>query len=627
MRETSFIKQNKEKWKEFEQILDRKDDIDPEKLKNLFVQITDDLSYSRTFYPFRSVRVYLNHLAQQVFNNLTKVKRSPFERFKLFWTDELPQLIFQAKPELRLSFLVFLAAFLIGVLSSFMDPDFPRVILGDRYVDMTIENIESGDPMAVYKDSGMFDMSLGITLNNLSVALLAFVMGVFFSIGTITILLFNGVMVGAFQFFFYQKGVFLESFLTIWTHGTLEISAIIIAGAAGLTMGKGLVFPGTLSRKKSFQVSARRGLKIMIGIAPIIILAGFIEGYLTRFTETPDIISFLFILACLAFILFYYVYYPAKLSKEGFKTVLNERRLAPKEIQQINHHKIKNSGEIFSEIFIVYKKHFGWISLTAVFGGLFYCLSTFPFNDYQPSAIFSFKDEQYGALNATPQLFLNENIFALSIINILVYSIIAFLIFHLFTKQTEKFQPVDIGNRSYYPLLNFIYTLLVTTVLYFFLTKLPIFLVLILCPIVFTISYLCLFITFKERINLFSAISRAFYLGGGNIGHLHSLFLLLTFIGACFFLILDTTLMNFYIELISWVVNSDQGALDELLIIVLTFTFVTTLGYLLPILLIGIGLLYSSLIEIKEAFGLKEKIRSIGIGKKIQGMEREVVQT
>ena len=75
-----------------------------------------------------------------------------------------------------------------------------------------------------------------------------------------------------------KKGLFVESFLTIWIHGTLEISAIIIAGAAGLTMGKGLVFPGTFRRIQAFQRSARRGLKIMVGIFPIFVVAGFIEG-------------------------------------------------------------------------------------------------------------------------------------------------------------------------------------------------------------------------------------------------------------------------------------------------------------------------------------------------------------
>ena len=71
MRETHFIKQNKDKWKEFERILEFKEK-DPDKLNDLFVQITDDLSYSRTYYPNRSVRVYLNNLAQQIFYSIYK---------------------------------------------------------------------------------------------------------------------------------------------------------------------------------------------------------------------------------------------------------------------------------------------------------------------------------------------------------------------------------------------------------------------------------------------------------------------------------------------------------------------------------------------------------------------------
>ena len=283
MRETNFINQNKEKWEEYEEMLDR-NATDPDRLNRLFVQITDDLSYSRTFYTNRSVRVYLNNLAQQIFFNIYKNKKSPLRRLLSFWVEELPRLVYESRIAFRVAFVVFVCSMIIGAFSAQMDPDFPRVILGDGYVDMTIQNIETGDPMAVYKDRSQFGMALGITANNLFVAFLTFLLGAFFCIGSIGILINNGIMVGSFQHFFYDKGVFQESFLTIWTHGTLEISAIIIAGAAGITMGQGLVFPGTLSRLQAFQISARRGLKIMVGLVPIFIVAGFIEGYLTRYT-------------------------------------------------------------------------------------------------------------------------------------------------------------------------------------------------------------------------------------------------------------------------------------------------------------------------------------------------------
>ncbi|MFK7935862.1 MAG: stage II sporulation protein M, partial [Saprospiraceae bacterium] len=229
MRETKFIEQNKDKWAAFERVL-KDEGKSPEALDKLFVQITDDLSYSRTFYPNRSVRVYLNGLAQQIFVRIYKNRKSDRNRLFTFWTDELPQLLYNARRELLLSFLIFALGLLIGILSGAMDSDFAEVILGERYVEMTLKNIRSGDPMAVYKESSPFGMSFGITINNLWVAFLTFVMGVFASIGAILILFRNAVMVGVFQYFFIEQALFIESFLTIWTHGTLEISAIIIAG-------------------------------------------------------------------------------------------------------------------------------------------------------------------------------------------------------------------------------------------------------------------------------------------------------------------------------------------------------------------------------------------------------------
>ena len=280
MRETSFIKQNKEKWAELERVMD-KNVKDPEQLNELFIKVTDDLSYSRTYYSNRSVRVYLNGLAQRIFYSIYKNNRSRISRFTNFWTTELPILVYESKVAFRIAFGVFMAALFIGIISSINDPDFAQAILGESYIDMTIENIESGDPMAVYKSKGKTSMAIGITLNNILVAFRTFILGVFFMVGSIGILLYNGIMVGAFQYFFYEQGLLQESALTIWMHGTLEISAIVIAGAAGITMGRGLVFPGTLSRINAFQLSARRGLKIMVGVTPLFIIAGFIEGFLT----------------------------------------------------------------------------------------------------------------------------------------------------------------------------------------------------------------------------------------------------------------------------------------------------------------------------------------------------------
>src|SRR6187549_1307329 len=143
MKETRFIAQNKEKWLESETLLD--DTVkDPEKLSNLFIQVVDDLSYSRTYYQNRSVRVYLNKIAREYFSFIYSHKKEKKNRFRLFWLDELPQIVIYSKKQLLISLLVFLLALAIGVFSGHKDPQFVGTILGDSYVSMTKENIEKG---------------------------------------------------------------------------------------------------------------------------------------------------------------------------------------------------------------------------------------------------------------------------------------------------------------------------------------------------------------------------------------------------------------------------------------------------------------------------------------------------
>ena len=118
-------------------------------------------------------------------------------------------------------------------------------------------------------------------------------------------------MVGAFQYFFHQQGVLQESLLTIWVHGTLEISAIIIAGAAGFVLGNSFLFPGTYSRGESFRRGARLGLKIVVGLVPIFIIAGFLESFVTRHAlSIPSYASLAIIALSLAFIIYYFIILP-----------------------------------------------------------------------------------------------------------------------------------------------------------------------------------------------------------------------------------------------------------------------------------------------------------------------------
>jgi len=205
-------------------------------------------------------------------------------------------------------------------LSQMLDPEFCRIILGDNYVDMTLQNIANGEPMAVYNGEVEDTMFGRITLNNVKVSFITFVFGVFTSLGTGFVLFENGVMLGSFQTFFVQHDLLWQSALAVWLHGTLEISAIIVAGAAGIAMGNGWLFPGTYPRLTSFRHGARRGLRIVVGTVPVFIVAGFIESFFTRHTEWPDWLRLGIILSSLTFVIYYFILLPKKKNNEHRET-------------------------------------------------------------------------------------------------------------------------------------------------------------------------------------------------------------------------------------------------------------------------------------------------------------------
>lgn len=310
MKEVTFIRQNIEKWRGYEDIAENAAVSTPDIVADAYIDVTSDLAFSQTHYPQSRITKYLNNLASAIHNNIYRNKRERWTRIVTFWTQEMPLTMWEARRELRLSFAIFLFSALVGMVSQLIDPEFSRLILGNGYVEMTIENIENGEPMAVYDGSPEGSMFMGITMNNIYVSFIAFVTGLLTSFGTGFILFQNGVMLGAFQTFFAQYGLLGESALAIWLHGTLEISAIIVAGAAGLAMGNGWLFPGTYTRLYSFRRGAKRGLKIVMGTVPLFITAGFIESFFTRHTEWPDGLRLTIILLSLAFIIFYYIVLP-----------------------------------------------------------------------------------------------------------------------------------------------------------------------------------------------------------------------------------------------------------------------------------------------------------------------------
>ena len=323
MREAAFVRQNKDKWSKFEKALQNKKAVSPDVLAPLYLEVTDHLSYAQTFYPKSNTHKYLNMLASQAHQKIYTTKRESRNRFITFFTREFPREFYLYQKQLLIAFLVFGLFAVAGAFSAASDGSFVRMVMGDAYVNMTLENIAKDDPMAVYKQMGEMDMFLGITVNNIRVSLFAFVMGIFLGLGTIYVIMQNAIMLGSFQYFFYEQGLLWESVRTIWIHGAIEISVIIVAGCAGLVVGRGILFPGTYTRLVSFVKGVKAGLKIVISTIPFFIIAGFLEGFVTRRTGMPDWLAIFIISISFALILFYYVFYPIYLNRNNF----NDRQL------------------------------------------------------------------------------------------------------------------------------------------------------------------------------------------------------------------------------------------------------------------------------------------------------------
>ena len=313
MREGLFIKKNIDKWRKYQY----EAPTDPDEMAQQFTELVNDLGYSKTFYPHSKVTQYLNDLASRIYLTIYQNKREESSRITRFFKTELPLTIRKHHREILYAFLIFVGFAVMAAFSAAHDETFVRGVLGDGYVEMTEDNISKGDPFGVYKHTNPLNMFAYIALNNIYVSFQVFVWGFFIGLGTMYMLFTNGVMVGSFQYYFFAKNLGWQSILVIWTHGTLEISAIILSGAAGLILSNSILFPGSHKRLHSLMHGAKDGLKLMIALVPILLIAAFLEGFVTRhsYSSMPYWITILILAASFIFIIWYFVWYPIQVQR------------------------------------------------------------------------------------------------------------------------------------------------------------------------------------------------------------------------------------------------------------------------------------------------------------------------
>lgn len=270
----------------------------------MYRQTASDLAAVREDASSKQLAAYLNQLLGRSHNLIYLGHKPKISGIVKFYRDIYPRVFRETLPQTLLALAIFAVAGLAAWAVTIHDPAFAHRLLGPRMMEtieqrkMWTESIVAVKPVA----------SSGIMTNNLSVAFSAFAMGITAGLGTIWMMITNGLLIGVIGAATWKAGMALQLWSFVAPHGVLELPAIFIAGGAGLEIARGMLFPGLLPRKESLARAGARGAQLLLGTIPILVIAGVIEGFFSpskapvvmKFTLAavlfPALLSYLFLL-------------------------------------------------------------------------------------------------------------------------------------------------------------------------------------------------------------------------------------------------------------------------------------------------------------------------------------------
>ncbi|NGQ93846.1 stage II sporulation protein M [Brevibacillus sp. SYP-B805] len=280
----SFLKENRAAWSELEQLLERfrkhpnrirAEEID--RIVLLYKKASAHLAYMRTYHPQDDITQYLNQLVARAHNVTYKKQFASGHQLSRFFYTYFTALIRARLPFIGIACLLFLLGGLFGFASVMSDPLNLYVILPPQIA----ENVDPSRLGEGHADQDSAIVSAMIMTNNIKVAMLAFVSGITFGTWTIYLLVYNGLIIGALAAVFWQADKSAAFWAYILPHGVIELTAIFIAGGAGLYMGYRMLVPGRYSRKFQLLLAAKESAQLLLGTLPLFVVAGIIEGYVT----------------------------------------------------------------------------------------------------------------------------------------------------------------------------------------------------------------------------------------------------------------------------------------------------------------------------------------------------------
>lgn len=249
----------------------------------MYRQTAADLSTAREDPASAALARHLNQLLGRAHNLIYAGRKARPRGILHFYTRTFPQAFRDTWRFTLAATLLFAAGGAAGVLLALADPGFERFLLGGAMMD-TIERREmwthgilAVKPLA----------SSAIMTNNLAVAFTACATGMLAGLGTIYMMAFNGLLIGVIGTACFRAGMSVPLWSFVAPHGALELPAIFIAGGAGLVLARGILAPGALPRRDALVQAGREGIRLFLGVIPLLVVAGLIEGFISPTPVSP----------------------------------------------------------------------------------------------------------------------------------------------------------------------------------------------------------------------------------------------------------------------------------------------------------------------------------------------------
>lgn len=292
MTRDEFVKRREGSWKELEGLLARHGGVrnlsgsELLRLGSLYRRLTADLAFARQRFADPQLNEYLNRLAQRGYSRVYVTRRGG-TRIREFLSYTFPATLRRNWKMFLLATAMFYGASIYAYFHVLANPDATEIFMSRDFFVMAQERIDSKVAVPEVSAEMTSQVSAEVMTNNIRVSMLAYAGGAAAGILTLFVLLMNGLMLGSFAGLFHHAGLSYTMWTTILPHGVSELTAICLAGAAGLRLAKGALLPGNLRRGDAFVLGAKESVVILGGSIFLLIIAGIIEGFLS-FTVAPD---------------------------------------------------------------------------------------------------------------------------------------------------------------------------------------------------------------------------------------------------------------------------------------------------------------------------------------------------